>query len=243
MLRSIRRRLTYANLVASLALFFAITGAGVAARAYVVSSSRQIKDGAVTAADVRDRTLTGRDVKDRSLTAADFSGSVQGPAGPQGATGAIGATGERGTQGERGPQGDAGSSDARAVYRDSAGFGATGVLTDMTMATLRTLPAGNWAINAKLHVDNGMAPPRFVRCSLAAPPDVDISLAKLAQGTELDDNATPMAMQLVHSSAVPFDVTLRCYWTGITPPSGVLLHAIKITAIRVGTLTNTAVDG
>ena len=42
MLSSIRRRMTYANVVASLALLFAMSGGAIAATHYLITSQRQI---------------------------------------------------------------------------------------------------------------------------------------------------------------------------------------------------------
>lgn len=84
----IHRHLTYANAMATVAVFIALGGSTFAA-SYVITRSSQIKNGAVTGADVRDSSLTGSDVKNRSLTPADFSGSVQGPKGDPGPPGAI----------------------------------------------------------------------------------------------------------------------------------------------------------
>lgn len=84
---------TYANVMATVAVFVALGGTTFAA-GYVITSTRQIKNGAISSADVKNGSLTGTDVKDRSLSAADFSGSVQGAQGPKGdpgpATGAAG---------------------------------------------------------------------------------------------------------------------------------------------------------
>lgn len=89
MLRRIRSRLSYANIVATMALFIALGGVSYAAVTLPANSvgTKQIKSGAVT----------GAKVKDRSLTAADFRGSVQGPAGPVGPQGAQGAPGKDAT--------------------------------------------------------------------------------------------------------------------------------------------------
>lgn len=95
-------RPTPATVLALIALVFAMAGTGIAAKSYVISSSAQIKNGAVTGADVRNSSLTGRDVKNRSLTAADFAGSVQGPAGAAGPAGPAGPQGAQGSKGDRG---------------------------------------------------------------------------------------------------------------------------------------------
>jgi len=107
MVQRIRGRLTYANVVASAALFIALGGVSYAAVALPKDSvgPTQIKRQAVTGSKVKDSSLTGADVRDRSLTAADFSGSVQGPAGPKGDTGPKGSPGLRGDQGPKGDPG------------------------------------------------------------------------------------------------------------------------------------------
>lgn len=92
-----------ATVVALLALVFAMTGTGLAARAYVITSSKQIKDGAVTGADVKNSSLTGSDIKNKSLKAADFDGAVQGPQGIPGPAGPTGAKGDAGATGAFGP--------------------------------------------------------------------------------------------------------------------------------------------
>lgn len=102
-----------AMVVALLALVFAMAGTGLAARSYVVSSSKQIKDGAVTGADVKNSSLTGGDVKNGSLSAQDLGGTL--PAGPQGTQGPKGETGDPG------PQGPAGSARAHG-FVNSTGF-------------------------------------------------------------------------------------------------------------------------
>ncbi len=104
MLRGIRSRLTYANVVSTVAVFVALGGASYAAVKLPKNSvgGAQIKKNAVTGAKVKDSSLTGADVKDKSLSAADFNGSVQGPAGSQGPAGLKGDTGAKGDTGPAG---------------------------------------------------------------------------------------------------------------------------------------------
>jgi hypothetical protein len=90
-----RKRLSYANVMATIAVFVALGGSSYAA---VTLTGKDIKDG----------TITGQDVKDKSLTAKDFTGSVAGPQGKRGKTGrtgAAGAAGPAGLTGAQGPQG------------------------------------------------------------------------------------------------------------------------------------------
>jgi hypothetical protein len=91
----LRKRLSYANVIASLALFVALGGASYAAVSLPAKSvgTKQIKNGAVT----------GLKVRDASLTPADFGGTL--PAGQAGSNGLQGQKGETGLQGNTGPDG------------------------------------------------------------------------------------------------------------------------------------------
>ena len=69
-----RLKLSYANVVASLALFLALGGAAYAATKLPPNSvgAKQIRNGSVTSGDVKNQTLTGTDIKNGSVTAADL---------------------------------------------------------------------------------------------------------------------------------------------------------------------------
>ncbi len=90
-MRRIRNKVTYANVVASLALFLALGGVGYAATQLPKNSvgTKQLKSGAVTADKISKATRA-------SLAAAGPTGA-QGPAGPQGIPGAPGTPGEPGS--------------------------------------------------------------------------------------------------------------------------------------------------
>jgi hypothetical protein len=120
MKRLARPRLTYANVIATLALFLALGGG-----AYAATS---IPKASVGTAQLRADSVTGPKVSDGSLVAADFApgqlprgaagetgpegeagpAGAPGPKGLQGEAGATGPRGERGPQGERGDDGQAG---------------------------------------------------------------------------------------------------------------------------------------
>src|SRR5437870_1203982 len=85
MFSAIRRRITYANTAATLALLFSMTGGALAAKHYLVSSIKQINPKVV-------KQLRGKS-------------GAKGATGATGATGAAGAPGAPGTPGNEGPQG------------------------------------------------------------------------------------------------------------------------------------------
>ena len=78
-----RRRLNYANVTATLALFFAMSGGALAAKHYLLNSTKQINPKVLKA--------------------------LKGNAGPKGTTGANGALGKEGNAGKEGAPGKEGS--------------------------------------------------------------------------------------------------------------------------------------
>jgi hypothetical protein len=85
----LRKRITYANVAATLALVFAMSGGAWAAKHYLVTSTKQIKPSVLKA-------LKGKAGPKGATGAA-------GPAGPAGPAGAAGAPGLKGLQGPPGP--------------------------------------------------------------------------------------------------------------------------------------------
>jgi len=94
-MNSIRRHLSYANIVATLALLFAMSGGALAANHYLISSTKQIKPGVL-------KKLRGA------------SGKV-GPVGAQGPVGLVGPSGAAGGPGPKGDQGVPGQARAYAT--------------------------------------------------------------------------------------------------------------------------------
>lgn len=151
MFRRMRSRLTYANVVASLALFIALGGVSYAAITLPKNSvgSKQIKASAVTGVKVKNSSLTGADVKNKSLTAADFNGSVQGsagPAGPAGAQGSAGGQGPAGATGATGATGVAGSARAFAFVNPGACAPLCAITKSKNIASVERSLTGRYCI-------------------------------------------------------------------------------------------------
>jgi hypothetical protein len=98
-----RSRLTYANVMATVAVFVALGGVSWAA---VRVTGRQVVNGSLTGKDVRNGTL-GR--PDLGFRVKDGGIGPQGPTGPRGLPGTAAAKGDPGPQGPPGQTGATGT--------------------------------------------------------------------------------------------------------------------------------------
>ena len=95
MLSTIRTRLTYANVMATVAVFIALGGSSYAA---LTITGKNVKNSSLSGRDIKNNSVTGKDVKgirsadvtDRSLLAKDFA-PAQLPKGEKGEKGDTGA--------------------------------------------------------------------------------------------------------------------------------------------------------
>jgi hypothetical protein len=93
----LRKRLTFTNVVLTLILFFAMTGGALAAKHYLITSTKQISPTVLKA-------LKGA-AGARGPAGAAGAAGAQGPQGPQGAAGTNGTNGTDGTDGTAGTDG------------------------------------------------------------------------------------------------------------------------------------------
>jgi hypothetical protein len=98
MFSSVRKRLTYANVVVTFALVFAMSGGAYAASKFLITSTKQISP----------KVLKGLQGK-AGLAGKNGANGVNGAQGAQGPAGAAGAKGETGAQGPEGKEGKQGT--------------------------------------------------------------------------------------------------------------------------------------
>jgi hypothetical protein len=137
----IRRYLTYANIAATLALVFSMSAGAVAARHYLINSTKQINPKVLK--------------------------KLKGKTGAKGATGAQGPGGKEGARGKTGSAGAIGPSIAFNTNsgRNELHFPSTSG-GELTVSTL-SLPAGNFSVFGKLIADNDLPnESALARCEL-----------------------------------------------------------------------------
>lgn len=132
MFSHIRKRVSYVNLAATLAVVLAMSGGALAASKYVITSTKQIKPSVLA------------QLKKPGAAGIPGAPGVQGPAGPAGTSGG---KGENGSPGKEGPVGKEGSAGPKGTAGTTGATGPTGQ-TGFT----ETLPSGKtetgiWSIS------------------------------------------------------------------------------------------------
>lgn len=144
MILRVRRRLTYANVLVTLALVFALSGGAYAATKYVITSTKQISPKVL-------KSLVG---KTGAAGPAGPAGAA-GPQGPAGANGKDGAPGKEGPAGKEGPQGPKGEAGAQGKEGKEGPEGPQG--PPGTTGFTKTLPKGETETGAWSVVVRGIA--------------------------------------------------------------------------------------
>ena len=223
MLERLRRHLTYANVMATLAVFMVLGGTSYAA----VKLSR----GQVKTKHLANGSVTSAKVKNGSLLRNDFKAG-QLPAGAPGQTGQTGPTGPKGDKGDQGP---AGPSEARSVHHMSGG--PTISSSSTTVATLSDLAPGSYFITSKVSVFTGTNQVSLIACFLDAGDSQDRAegaVGNTAGGTiDLE-----LVNHLTHTFTTTGTATLSCINDNLA--STVATNGIRLTAVRLGSQTSTA---
>jgi hypothetical protein len=214
------RHLTFANVVACLALFVALGGASYAALKLPKESvgSEQLRKGAVTPAKLNDRAKQ----------------AMTGPRGPRGSAGPPGSTGPQGAQGppgERGAQGEPAASGAY-TYADPGEVPVS--QNAVTQVGSLAVPPGSYAIEAQLEAESGDTSPDVMECTLQAGGDSDEVFAVLGDQDAGDSFLQYLPMQVVHTFAGSGEISVGCRHPALA--TGVNVFDVRIMAIRVGAI-------
>lgn len=228
--------------VASIALLVALGGTSVAAVNQLAANSvgtSQLKNNAVTTpkiknsavnasklasnavatAKIASNAVTNAKIANGTIQPADLSAAAK-TSGPQGLPGAPG------LPGPTGPTGPAGPSNAYAQFLN----GPIAVPSSPATLTSLSIPqAGAYALWAKAAFGTGALLDATVTCTLEAGADVDQSAVSI-----LADDLATLALQVVHQFTAAGVANFRCEAAGGPAAAA----AVKITAIKVGSLVN-----
>jgi hypothetical protein len=151
-MKTLARRLTYANVVATLALFVALGGGAYAATQLKKNSvgTKQLKNGAVTAAKLAAAAQA-------ALQGAPGARGEAGPKGEPGAKGETGAPGAPGLAGVEGPPGHEGPPGLGKVFLQERTY-ASNVPAESDALMRVNCPTGSQAIGGGGEVDGGFTP-------------------------------------------------------------------------------------
>ena len=210
-MKKLRGKLTYANVMATVAVFIALGGASYAAIKLPTNSvgTKQLKKNAITTAKIKNGAVTPTKVSPETI--AQFKGA-------------------------QGPAGQIGPSDAYIDRRDA--IQNIGVGTPTQVAAL-SLPPGSYTFAAKLLADNDGAEASRIDCNLDDPDGNHIDFMKLRlaptnlPNLEFGNISLAGALTLNVSGAV----SVQCVQIqeGAAPPS-MTVGFRKLIAIRVGAL-------
>jgi hypothetical protein len=213
MFSAIRRHLSYANVAATLALLFSMTGGALAAKHYLINSTKQINPKVLKA-------LKGSNGRSGSN---GLNGS-KGPTGPQGAKGEAGPNGKEGPAGKEGLAGRAGTTGATGPIGPSNVYQVNsqgGVLFGSMTLTLK-VPPGSYSIAGKVVIGNHGATVSFSNCFLE--PEQDTSSASPPVGGYATVSNLTTATFAAEST-----ITYRCSGAGTED-----FFDIQIVATQVG---------
>jgi hypothetical protein len=143
MARGTRSRLSYANVMATIAVFVALGGTGYAAVKLPKNSvgASQIRTGGVGSAEIKNGALRKVD-----FNATDFPLGAQGPQGPQGLKGDNGAKGDKGDPGTDGTNGTNGAPGTVGAATTVFFKAPTDLVDNSNMSYGAFCPAGKQAI-------------------------------------------------------------------------------------------------
>lgn len=207
MTSSIGRRLSYANVTATLALVFAMSGGALAASHYLINSAKQINPAVL-------KTLKGQ------AGPAGATGA-QGPRGLPGTPGAPGEKGEpgaRGTHGERGEPGEAGTpGEGGAVGYSAVEPGPAQVWSSLGSVVSKRLPAGHYIVWAKVQISaqSEKAGSVGLECGLydeGTPLDHTASFAPLSSAEQIPNylSVVDLPLNAALNTTTSSTVTVEC---------------------------------
>lgn len=207
-MKRLRGKLTYANVIATLALFLVLAGGSALAASKLAKNSvgtKQIKNNAISASKIKDGAVTAKKLN------AGAVGRLTGPAG---------------AKGERGPS----NGFATSLSDDPIAF--TG--EKQVVASL-SLPVGSYILNAfALANNNDVFTEQTVDCKIIVGGDEVAHLEGASLGPNEVGDRVPLALTGGGTLSAPGVAQLSCTATTATGN----FVGVGLTAVQVGSLSN-----
>jgi hypothetical protein len=147
--------------------------------------------------------------------------------------GAVGPKGDIGPKGDKGDPGAVGPSNALSGFKN----GPVAVPSGLASIAALSIPTpGTYVMVAKVELFDNVNTGVDVQCQLVAGSDVDAASTVLEGNSGIVVNDATVAFNVVHEFTSAGSVQLQCNAFGVNVDA----FNIKITAIQVGSLTNTS---
>lgn len=220
-----RRRLSYANVTATLALVFAMSGGAMAANHYLINSTKQINPKVL-------KKLTGKAGAAGAAGATGSAGAIgkEGPQGKEGSKGEKGEPGKEGSPGKNGEPGKEGKEGKEGPIGPSEGFATADRSFGHvdTQTTSKNLQVGKYVITAVITAYNTGPDSTEVDCFNSNGETSPFAI--LATHT-----ATPITDTWAQTLSTAGTVSFKCTRVDGTGPEE--LGYASLTAIKVGNLS------
>lgn len=199
-----RKRLTYANVAATLALVFAMSGGALAAKHYLITSTKQISPKVLK--------------------------KLKGKTGKTGVTGKEGAQGKEGVAGKNGVNGGRGPSNGYQAFNDEVGSLSELVEPIGQVA----VPAGSYLASAKLWVVNFSTERERVVCTLTndVTGDSDQSIVTAEpKGSTPWFGRTMVTLEAASNLAVAGHWIVNCGASNEAEAKNLKIHAVQVESL------------
>lgn len=205
------KRLTYANVAATLALVFSMSGGAIAASKYLITSTKQISPKVIK--------------------------KLKGKAGPAGLPGPVGKEGPAGKEGVAGKEGKEGKAGQTSEAFEASSTGATNV-TSATKTLSVALPAGSYSITGMTQEQNrDTTHVATLLCILSAEGETLDEVFTDAPVFGSGSYGYGDSVNTVHAgftTATGATVTFSCTGEGESESTEVFVNEPRLSAIRVG---------
>lgn len=201
-MRHLQTNLSYANVVATFALFIALGGVSYAAVTLPANSvgRAQLKPKSVTLSKVAPSTRAAL----RGQTGAQGPAGSAGAIGPSGADGLVGPKGPTGVTGEKGEKGDPGGTDGY-FDRDSTTIVASQSNTDVATTSLDD---GKYLITVSMNVTGQNGAP--VNCALFDPQDQQLDSSSIKVAPAYLGSGNSLVLSASTTLSADGDITVGC---------------------------------